>query len=85
MSMNFLIRRGAYPDLPEIWQIMQDAARDAVRTDWFQPDDEQYIADHICRDGFLVVAQAPDGSIAGFFMIIGALIIVLIVTGRRRR
>ena len=67
--MDFLFRRSTYLDLPDIMQIMREAAKNPDHADWFQPDEEQYVADHINKDGFIVVAQAPDGSIAGFFMI----------------
>jgi ribosomal protein S18 acetylase RimI-like enzyme len=48
---------------------MNEARENPEHPDWFVSDDEDYIRDHINAHGFTIVSEAPDGQIAGFFVV----------------
>lgn len=67
--MEFIIRKAQKEDLPGIMKIMEEARRDSEHPDWFVADDENYVREHLDQNGFTVIAQAQDGTVAGFFLI----------------
>ena len=56
-------------DVDEIMAVMHEAKNDKEHPDWFVSDDEEYVRTHIEEQGFVIVAQTADGSVAGFFLI----------------
>ena len=67
--MTFQIRRATQEDLPQIMEIMEEAAGNHVHPDWFVDDDSEFVREHLDHHGFVVVAEAPGGKIAGFFLV----------------
>lgn len=67
--MEFIIRKAVETDVKSIMEIMEEAANNEESANWFLPDDEPYVRDHLEEKGFILVAEAAEGEIAGFFMI----------------
>ena len=65
----FRIRKAEMADVDEIMAVMHEAKNDKEHPDWFVSDDEEYVRTHIEEQGFVIVAQTADGSVAGFFLI----------------
>lgn len=65
----FRIRKAEMSDVDEIMAVMHGAKNDKEHPDWFVSDDEEYVRTHIEEQGFVIVAQTADGSVAGFFLI----------------
>ena len=65
----FRIRKAEMADVDEIMAVMHEAKNDKEHPDWFVSDDEEYVRTHIEEQGFVIVAQTADGSVAGFFII----------------
>ena len=65
----FRIRKAEMADVDEIMAVMHGAKNDKEHPDWFVSDDEEYVREHIEEQGFVIVAQTADGSVAGFFLI----------------
>ena len=65
----FRIRKAEMADVDEIMAVMHGAKNDKEHPDWFVSDDEEYVRTHIEEQGFVIVAQTADGSVAGFFLI----------------
>ena len=65
----FRIRKAEMTDVDEIMAVMHEAKNDKEHPDWFVSDDEEYVRTHIEKQGFVIVAQTADGSVAGFFLI----------------
>ena len=65
----FRIRKAEMTDVDEIMAVMHEAKNDKEHPDWFVSDDEEYVRTHIEEQGFVIVAQTADGSVAGFFII----------------
>ena len=68
-DMDFRIRKADEQDLPGIMHIMEEAKHNPQHPDWFMADDQDYVRDHLQEKGFVLVAVAPEGKIAGFFMV----------------
>ena len=67
--MEFLIRKAGPADVRGIMRIMEQAGTCHIHPDWFVADDETYVSAHLEQKGFIVVAEASDGEIAGFFIV----------------
>ena len=65
----FRIRKAEMADVDEIMAVMHEVKNDKEHPDWFVSDDEEYVRTHIEEQGFVIVAQTADGSVAGFFII----------------
>ena len=65
----FRIRKAEMADVDEIMAVMHEAKNDKEHPDWFVSDDEEYVRTHIEEQGFVIVAQTADGSVAGFFVL----------------
>ena len=65
--MEFLIRKAGPADVRGIMRIMEQAGTCHIHPDWFVADDEAYVRAHLEQKGFIVVAEASDGEIAGIF------------------
>ena len=48
------------------WLLCMKRKNDKEHPDWFVSDDEEYVRTHIEKQGFVIVAQTADGSVAGF-------------------
>lgn len=67
--MEFLIRQAEEKDIPGIMCVMREAETDHAHPDWFVSDDEAFVRKHLRDKGFVIAAEAPDGRIAGFFLV----------------
>lgn len=73
--MDFEIRRAVPQDIPGIMRVMDEMKRNASHPDWFVTDEEPFFRERISGDGstgergFTLVAEAPGGEIAGFFVV----------------
>ena len=65
----FRIRKAEMTDVDEIMAVMHEAKNDKEHPDWFVSDDEEYVRTHIEEQGFVIVAQTADGSVAGFLIL----------------
>lgn len=65
----FRIRKAEMADMDGIMAVMYEAQNDKTHPDWFVSDDEEYVRAHMKEHGFVIVAQAADDSVAGFFLI----------------
>ena len=84
----FRIRKAEMTDVDEIMAVMHEAKNDKEHPDWFVSDDEEYVRTHIEEQGFVIVAQTADGSVAASLLnilktgkIIWELILILIRNG----
>ena len=66
---EFVIRRAEPADICGIMAVMNEAQNDKSHPDWFVSDDEEYVRAHIEGYGFVIIAQAADGEVAGFFLV----------------
>lgn len=64
--LDFTIRKAQAADLPGLLTVMEAAK--AGPAGWFVPDGQAYLAAHLEKDGFILLAEAPDKAAAGFFM-----------------
>lgn len=70
MGEKVTLRLAGKQDLDGIWQVMEQVRTTMARPEWFVADDQDYIRRHIDgEDGFTVVAETDDGTIAAFFAI----------------
>ena len=67
--MTFQIRKATREDLPQIMEVMEEAASNSIHPDWFVDDDLEFVENHLDHHGFVVVAEASGGEIAGFFLV----------------
>lgn len=67
--MGFIIRRAADGDVPGIMAVMDEAKNLSEHPEWFVADDEDFVRRHLSEEGFVIVAVAEDGQIAGFFLV----------------
>lgn len=65
--MDFVIRKAGLSDLPGLVRVMEETTASLPQPAWFVAADEAFLAAQIEGEGFILVAQAPDGSIAGLF------------------
>lgn len=68
-EMNFIIRKAVSSDVEGIMRIMGEAKASPKHSAWFVADDEEFVREHLEGWGFVMVAEAPDGEIAGFFLV----------------
>ena len=50
-------------------EVMEEAASNSIHPDWFVDDDLEFLENHHYHHGFVVVAEASGGEIAGFFLV----------------
>lgn len=67
--MDFLIRRAVSSDVNGIMELMEEARCNTEHPDWFFADNEEFVRRHLDTAGFVIVAEAEDGNIAGFFLV----------------
>lgn len=65
--MDFIIRKAQLSDIPGLMRVMEETVGTMVHPDWFVSDGEAHMAAQINGEGFVLLAQALDGIIAGFF------------------
>ena len=67
---DFLLRPARTDELPAIMEVMHAAMRSMAHPEWFFPDEEDYMRDHIDGPGgFCLVAEAPGGTLAAYFTV----------------
>ena len=57
MQGQFYLRRASGEDLPEIMRLMKGAGDWVPEPDWFAGDEEETVARHLAREGFILVAR----------------------------
>lgn len=67
--MDFVIRKAGIRDLDGIMAVMEEARGNVGHPDWFLADNEAFVREHLDGKGFVIAAEAPDGTIAGFFLV----------------
>lgn len=67
--MDFKIRKADMKDLPGIMEVMEEVGKNLLHPDWFVADEEPAVREHLEKTGFVMVAEASDGQIAGFFLV----------------
>lgn len=67
--MDFIIRKAGACDLDGIMAVMEEARGNTEHPDWFVADNEDFVRAHLAGKGFVVVAEAGNGEIAGFFLV----------------
>lgn len=64
---HITIKRAEQADVDAIMQLMQEAVDTVKVSDWFLPDNRQYIEEHISDRGFTLKALSSNNEILGFF------------------
>lgn len=64
--MEFLIRPAAEADLPVLFSIMEQGLA-SVPKGWFAGETMEFLQTHLSGQGFILLAQTPNGAIAGYF------------------
>lgn len=67
--MEFMIRRATPDDVGGIMAVMEEAKHVSAHAQWFVADDEDFVRRHLKEEGFVIVAEAENGEIAGFFLV----------------
>ena len=65
---HITIKRAEQADVDAIMQLMQEAVDTVKVSDWFLPDNRQYIEEHISDRGFTLKALSSNNEILGFFI-----------------
>ena len=63
------IQRAEQADLDAIMELMEEARTTVKVSDWFLPDNRQYVSEHISDRGFTLKAIDSDDEILGFFIV----------------
>ena len=66
---HIAIKRAEQADVDAIMQLMQEAVDTVKVSDWFLPDNRQYIEEHISDRGFTLKALSSNNEILGFFIV----------------
>ena len=66
---HITIKRAEQADVDAIMQLMQEAVDTVKVSDWFLPDDRQYVSEHIIDRGFTLKAVNSSNEILGFFIV----------------
>ena len=66
---HITIKRAEQADVDAIMQLMQEAVDTVKVSDWFLPDNRQYIEEHISDRGFTLKALSSNNEILGFFIV----------------
>ena len=66
---HITISRAEQTDLDAIMELMEEAIRTVKVSDWFLPENRQYVSDHISDRGFTLKAVSSDNEILGFFIV----------------
>ena len=64
---HITINRAEQADVDAIMQLMQEAVDTVKVSDWFLPDNRQYIEEHIRDRGFTLKALSSNNEILAFF------------------
>ena len=69
MKINaFQFRRANEGDLPEICRMVKLAGEIVPVKEWFEAEDEEFLAKHICEEGFTLLAK-KDGQTAAIMIV----------------
>lgn len=66
---HITISRAEQADLDAIMELMEEAIQTVKVSDWFLPENRQYVSDHISNRGFTLKAVSSDNEILGFFIV----------------
>lgn len=67
---HITIKRAEQSDVDAIMELMQEAVDTVKVSDWFLPDDRQYVSEHIIDRGFTLKAVNSSNEILGFFILL---------------
>lgn len=65
---HITIKRAEQTDVDMIMQLMQEAVDTVKVSDWFLPDNRQYIEEYISDRGFTLKALSSNNEILGFLL-----------------
>lgn len=66
---HITLKRAEQSDVDAIMELMQEAVDTVKVSDWFLPDDRQYVSEHIIDRGFTLKAVNSSNEILGFFIV----------------
>lgn len=66
---HITISRAEQTDLDAIMELMEEAIKTVKVSEWFLPENRQYVSDHISDRGFTLKAVSSDNEILGFFIV----------------
>lgn len=66
---HITIKRAEQSDVDAIMELMEEAVNTVKVSDWFLPDDRQYVSEHISDRGFTLKAVNSSNEILGFFIV----------------
>lgn len=69
MEEQFRIRRAVRQDINEIFSLMQQVKAGMEYSEWYVIDTKEYVEQHLSEQGMMFVAEAPDGTLAGYFIV----------------
>ena len=66
---HITIKRADNTDLDAIMELMEEAVNTVKVSEWFLPDNRQYVSEHISDRGFTLKAVNSNNEILGFFIV----------------
>lgn len=66
---HITIKRAEQSDVDAIMELMEEAVNTVKVSDWFLPDNRQYVSEHISDRGFTLKALSSHNEILGFFIV----------------
>lgn len=69
MSETFTIRRAVLQDAGAIFGLMESVKAGMEHPEWYVTDSRAYIESHLETEGIVMVAEASDGDLAGYFIV----------------
>ena len=66
---HITIKRAEQSDVDAIMELMEEAVNTVKVSDWFLPDNKQYVSEHISDRGFTLKAVNSSNEILGFFIV----------------
>ncbi len=69
--MEFVMEMAGAEQIEELVEIMEDAARNVQKKEWFAAGDEAYIQEMLEGEGFIILAREKESrELAGFFIVV---------------
>lgn len=69
MEEMFTIRRAVSQDADAVFALMQQVKAGMEHGEWYVTDTQEYIEQHLDEQGMIFVAEAPNGELAGYFIV----------------
>lgn len=69
MDQDFMIRRAEAGDLDAICSMMEEVKAGMEHPEWYLTDSREWVGRHLEEEGFILLAETPEGVPAAFFMV----------------